>query len=96
MAKYTSRNQIVNINGIDVSAFVKSVDFDAIGLKKCGPVVIAGVWADDSEACVVCRSRFTPGPEGAAHVVANDTGEDFGVVCPSCGVAIVAPNEASA
>ena len=107
MAKYTSHNQIVRIDGIDVSPFVKRVedlvegqdaysDAYLAGLKAAGPITLPGVWADDLQTCIVCCARFTPGPEGTARLVAVESGENFGPVCPACGVAVVAPNEATA
>lgn len=108
MAKHTSRNQIVRIGGIDISQFVNHIEDlvegqDAFGdaylngLKAIGPPIeITGVWEDGRKTCTVCQATFTPGPEGTARLVANESGEDFGPVCPACGVAVVAPNEASA
>ncbi len=97
------RPDFVSINGVDITEHVK--DFAAFGpafeqvveqsfsgLKSFGPITIAGVWDDGRITCSVCRERFTPGPEGTATLTSADTGEAFGIVCPSCGTAMVAPS----
>ncbi len=93
----------VSINGIDITEHVQECAFGPAWERSLptlygrpivpGPITIAGVWDDGRVTCSVCGERFTPGPEGTATLTNTESGESLGVVCPSCGTALVAPRE---
>lgn len=97
----SSNVRIVSINGVDISQYVKKVDstpgywqdefdktVDLLGTTR-KVVTISGRWDVDALVCIVCKERFTPGPEGTP-VLSGKHGDRIGVVCPPCAVAMIA------
>ena len=92
------KNARVDINGVDISAFVESVEVNEIeapkfdeairGLTSCGPVTITVDFAE--HRCGNCGAPFAEDPvAGVAILTHVQSGEQM-ELCPQCYVALSA------
>lgn len=97
MAGDPKRPEFPPVNGIDISAFVKSIAFgqstvmglplhvmeQTAGSGTVGELVLSGIWDDGRDNCLNCGDRFRAGPEGVGR--ARIDGVPGAVtLCPAC------------
>ena len=88
-------------NGIDLSAYVKDVQFTAKPDVDTDPIVggyplreftITGIWENRpvnvSARCGICGQLFIPGDEGTPILVHKSSGLRM-TACPSCVVPLI-------